>query len=461
MAIVYEKDLINRKISIGQTVIGSLTSRTNTVDSYLLPLSKQTLVNVKFSVEQTVTEFDYFYLHTPLGYFSVKPGFKKIPNEGITFLMSYDAYNSSWYSDFSVIGSDRGVFRDTYTLEITEAPLPKFGLYVEGDETNLSANNIIRGFTSFYSWDNIKVTTPILPKGVTGTLVIYLADAGTFGVQRDKILKMNINISNEGERRIGSFDLAAKDYKVISNLSVGDYYLMILGGEQSSDVFSSVPPREYTLHTMFYSVFTEKQSVAINSTYNDHFTGWAVGLDTVVYNEQSTNFTISSLYGQVVETIGFVVKNKANAEVDTLSHVERIKFADTAIALDISGVGGQAYRVYKAAFNRTPDLGGLGFWISGMDGGETLNAVAQGFVNSAEFKVVYGANPTNAQIVTRFYDNVLGRAAESGGYNYWLGILDSGNANVAQVLASFSESPENQAALIGVIGNGFPYTPYG
>ena len=96
-----------------------------------------------------------------------------------------------------------------------------------------------------------------------------------------------------------------------------------------------------------------------------------------------------------------------------------------------------------------------------MDGGLALNAVAQGFANSAEFKSVYGASPTNAEIVTRFYDNVLGRAAESGGYNYWLGILNSGQSSVAGVLASFSESSENQAAVIGVIGNGFPYTPYG
>ena len=96
-----------------------------------------------------------------------------------------------------------------------------------------------------------------------------------------------------------------------------------------------------------------------------------------------------------------------------------------------------------------------------MDGGVALNAVAQGFVNSAEFKAVYGASPTNAEIVIRFYDNVLGRAAESGGYNYWLGVLDSGNANVAGVLAAFSESPENQAGVIGVIGNGILYTPYG
>ena len=94
MAIVYEKDLINGKISLGQTVIGSLTSRTNTTDSYSLPLSKQTLVNVKFSVEQTVTEFDYYYLTTPVGNFAVYPGYKGIPNEGITFLMDSNDYYS-------------------------------------------------------------------------------------------------------------------------------------------------------------------------------------------------------------------------------------------------------------------------------------------------------------------------------------------------------------------------------
>ena len=33
--------------------------------------------------------------------------------------------------------------------------------------------------------------------------------------------------------------------------------------------------------------------------------------------------------------------------------------------------------------------------------------------------------------------------------------------STAGVLAAFSESPENQAAVIGVIGNGILYTPYG
>jgi hypothetical protein len=190
-----------------------------------------------------------------------------------------------------------------------------------------------------------------------------------------------------------------------------------------------------------------------NSPVSQNIDGGA-GVDTLVYNSTSYDVLISKQGGSVVVT------NTATGEVDTLINVERLKFADTAIALDTGGVGGQAYRVYKAAFNRTPDLGGLGYWISGMDGGASLKSVAQGFVNSPEFKAVYGASPTNAQIVTRFYDNVLGRAAESGGYNYWLGILSSGQGTVADVLAAFSESPENQAGVIGVIGNGILYTPF-
>ena len=190
-----------------------------------------------------------------------------------------------------------------------------------------------------------------------------------------------------------------------------------------------------------------------SSAGNDTLDGGA-GTDTAMFSGNRVSYTISK------SSTDLTVSSTAEG-VDTLANIERLKFADTAIAFDTSGVGGQTYRVYKAAFNRTPDLGGLGFWISGMDGGESLNAVAQGFVNSAEFKSVYGASPTNAQIVTRFYDNVLGRAAESGGYNYWLGVLNSGQGSVAGVLAAFSESPENQAAVIGVIGNGILYTPYG
>ena len=96
-----------------------------------------------------------------------------------------------------------------------------------------------------------------------------------------------------------------------------------------------------------------------------------------------------------------------------------------------------------------------------MDGGFSLKAVAQEFVNSSEFKSIYGTNPTNAQIVSKMYDNVLHRTPDQGGYDFWLGVLDRHDATVAEVLAQFGESNENVAALVGVIGNGFSFAPYG
>jgi len=142
----------------------------------------------------------------------------------------------------------------------------------------------------------------------------------------------------------------------------------------------------------------------------------------------------------------------------SLSGVERIAFADRALALDIDGNGGQAYRIYQAAFARVPDAGGLGYWIGAMDKGISLRAVAEGFVASSEFAKLYGAHPSNGDIVAMFYQNVLQRPGEKAGIDYWTGVLDSKAASLAEVLVGFNESAENHAALVGVMAGGFAYT---
>ena len=181
------------------------------------------------------------------------------------------------------------------------------------------------------------------------------------------------------------------------------------------------------------------------------------GLDVAKYEGKRGDFTVTRGTG------GITVRDGGGAEgSDLLTNVERIHFAGGgALGLDIDGVGGQAFRVYQAAFARTPDEGGLGYWIAQMDRGASLLSVAQGFVASPEFKTLYGANPTNMEIITRFYQNVLRREGEADGIKFWVGTLDSKAVTVAEVLMGFSESAENQAALVGVMSNGFGFTPYG
>jgi hypothetical protein len=179
------------------------------------------------------------------------------------------------------------------------------------------------------------------------------------------------------------------------------------------------------------------------------------GTDTVIYNGGGYSPYFTRVNGYVE------VRSYSNyAKPDQLYDIERLIFRDAAYALDIDGVGGQAYRLYQAAFNRTPDEAGLGYWIAAMDHGVSLQQAAKDFIASTEFSNRYGSAPNDDTFLTLLYNNVLHRAPDAAGKDYWLGAMHDGVSR-AGVLASFSESAENQAALIGKIGNGFEYTVYG
>ena len=138
-------------------------------------------------------------------------------------------------------------------------------------------------------------------------------------------------------------------------------------------------------------------------------------------------------------------------------------FSDSAIAFDVGEgeIAGSVYRTYQAAFDRTPDIDGLSFWIDKADNGTSLTEIAAGFLASNEFAAAYGANPAPADYVAKLYENVLGRPGEQAGIDFWTGKLTSGEASNADVLASFSQSSENVALVAPQIANGFAYIEMG
>lgn len=152
--------------------------------------------------------------------------------------------------------------------------------------------------------------------------------------------------------------------------------------------------------------------------------------------------------------------------VDTLVSVERAIFTDGALGFDVDGTGGQACRLYQAAFDRVPDEAGLGFWIYVIDRGFSLVEAAAAFMNSNEFRGLYGTDPTNEEFLSLLYRNVMNREFDNAGKLYWLDALDGNGLFLdnplsrAAVLTEFSESAENQANVIGVISDGFEYLPY-
>lgn len=174
------------------------------------------------------------------------------------------------------------------------------------------------------------------------------------------------------------------------------------------------------------------------------------GLDTVIYWSDAENFDVTR--GPESTIVSF------QGSEDILTGVERLEFNDKLVALDLAGPqsAGATYRLYQAAFDRAPDQRGLGYWIAEVDKGMSLEEIAFSFINSDEFRTLYGTNPTDEQFITLLYNNVLNRDPDIAGFDYWMNDMRDGLSR-AGVLSSFSESAENQENVSANIVNGFEY----
>ncbi|MEY3672247.1 MAG: hypothetical protein RI904_1904 [Pseudomonadota bacterium] len=115
---------------------------------------------------------------------------------------------------------------------------------------------------------------------------------------------------------------------------------------------------------------------------------------------------------------------------------------------------GQAFRLYMAALDRTPDPSGLASWTNVLRSGADLDDVAHGFVTSAEFESRYG-DLDDSEYVTQLYQNVLNRSPDASGHANWMHHLEAGETREA-VLIGFSESTENRLQAAALV-NGVDY----
>lgn len=232
----------------------------------------------------------------------------------------------------------------------------------------------------------------------------------------------------------------------------GWYYVDASWDQGYYDTYASINVYEDKLPPLNQIIGTAGHDTLYGTRSDDIVDGGA-GIDTFVLEGFRDEYRVRVDNGTVtiVDLLGL-------EGTDTLHHVERLSFDnDTFISFETSGFPAEAYRLYQAAFDRTPDVGGLGFWIGQMDRGLGLHTVADAFVGSNEFRSLYGAAASNGAIVTALYANVLDRAPDAAGYAHWLGLLDSKALTVADVLVAFSESGENQIKVIGALEAGYEF----
>lgn len=197
------------------------------------------------------------------------------------------------------------------------------------------------------------------------------------------------------------------------------------------------------------------------SAANDVFTPGS-GHDTIVGNGGFDTVRYAGLRKDSLVTFsdaGIGIHTVGQGK-DALVGISRLEFSDLTVDVGLQSNAARVYRVYDAVFNRSPDPEGIGFWIHGMDQGVDLLTVASHFMQSDEFTALYGPNPTVRELVTGYYTNILDRAPEQAGIDFWTAVLDSGRASSAELLVAISESAEHQVLLLGQVAHGVTYVPY-
>ncbi|MFG6661564.1 M64 family metallopeptidase [Sulfitobacter sp. 915] len=191
---------------------------------------------------------------------------------------------------------------------------------------------------------------------------------------------------------------------------------------------------------------TGRDDVILGAAGDDHLDGGS-GTDTAVYSGSQESYTLT-----LSSTAVDISDRRIDADgTDQLINIELLDFdtGGSGSTFDLSKFAGPAglsqdafesfIELYIAYFNRAPDAVGLNFWGTAFANGTTLEEIATFFIDQEETRATYPDSLSNADFATAVYNNVLGRIPDEAGYDFWVGVLDSGDRGRDQFILSVLE----------------------
>jgi hypothetical protein len=437
---------------INNVIKGSLTTLTDTYDPYELNVQTPTFVRIKFNVEQITNSNDYYILDTPLGIFYMRDSHNKerLIN-GIDFIVESSAV-------FNVRGGGFSLLSENYTLEINEMipgywinPIsPTLSVSQKPIEASIGANNTVNG------WNNskLKLTTPPLNKGETGTIVVYLDSFTNYVDPSNKDAHFTnflpVRIQNEANRYLGFTEkIKEKNFYALPDLQAGIYYINI-----ESDYFTTT---QYNLQINFYKTFNSKETIVYNTSGLDRFPDWDNKLDKIIYSESINNYTI----GETNSLGHFNVSHKVKTDdFDVLQAVERVVFLDKTIAFDFSSseAGYKSAMLIAASFGKEyiPQFFAKG--LSFFDSGSTTKEIAKLIADNKFIEQLIGDNSDSAWI-KHVYKNVVGVYPDKASETNYVTLLQNKTSTRSEILelAAGFTFLETRIDLVGLQTNGLVF----
>lgn len=191
---------------------------------------------------------------------------------------------------------------------------------------------------------------------------------------------------------------------------------------------------------------------------NDQINGGA-GIDTAVFSVARAAATWTAAEASLTVNAG------ADGS-DTLVNVERLRFADVAVALDTGTTGhaGQTAQILRALFGASalanPTFAGIG--INLFDAGQSYADIVALAIGTPVFEQLAGSR-SNTDFVQLVYKNVIGTAPGAAELATFVGMLDSGSVTQAAlgVMAAQVAFNTQSTELVGLASTGLDFVPVG
>jgi hypothetical protein len=137
--------------------------------------------------------------------------------------------------------------------------------------------------------------------------------------------------------------------------------------------------------------------------------------------------------------------------------IERVRFSDTTLALDLSGNAGTTAKILGAVFGKesVSNKNYVGIGLSFLDAGWTYDNLAGLALDAAGAK-------TNDQIVSLLWTNVIGTKPTAADKQPLIALLENGmSAGALAQLAADTSFNISNINLVGLAQTGIEYIPVG